>query len=512
MICGSNCKMESKLTMAERLAMWKVAKDASRTKETNNQAFAIATASTGPVLQVKSLASPSATSTSSFLVRQQILNSVDEYCANNENQNMENIMKKKDIIANKSTEKKERKSLLVRGNSLNEISETENETFSHKSSILQKVAITLSSEREIDSKSTSFDLLPSSESYNLSSSPIREWFNQRRQQLQQNRDTTSVPSSPSTCTPTCVLNNTVDDADGYVTATENTEGSICDFDDSRSSFGSDRFGLSSPNWRNRFINVEQRSKPSISTNPLPSTRASTGSMQVFGVVNSTKSSLANSDSISLDIHLRVIENANMEIKILKEKFDSVERKCQVSEDLLKNTKASEAELHNKASMALEEIEALTFLNAIQEQKIIELDQSISKDRMEQNEAISSKARKHKAEIKKMNQDKIEYEERANQMMQQMSEQMAMLQTMAMSRIEDLEKDLLDERRKVESLENEVKSFKIKSFSTTRITRQQVIQELGNNDNSEDEDDDENDGNVTETSDTSISDDVEYVEE
>jgi hypothetical protein len=60
---------------------------------------------------------------------------------------------------------------------------------------------------------------------------------------------------------------------------------------------------------------------------------------------------------------------------------------------------------------------------------------ISTDRIEQNEAISGKNRKHKAEVKRLTAERAAYEERANGMVKQMTEQMTMLQETAMERIQ-----------------------------------------------------------------------------
>lgn len=85
--------------------------------------------------------------------------------------------------------------------------------------------------------------------------------------------------------------------------------------------------------------------------------------------------------------------------------------------------------------AVEEANSNRFMCSVQEQRIVELEQQQSRDRMERNEALSQKSRKHRAVVKKLNQDRAAYEERADQMIQQMNEQMGQLQKMAMSRIE-----------------------------------------------------------------------------
>jgi hypothetical protein len=93
------------------------------------------------------------------------------------------------------------------------------------------------------------------------------------------------------------------------------------------------------------------------------------------------------------------------------------------------------QMHNKYVRATEELHAMMFLNSIQEQKINELEQIISKDRLEQNETSLSRGKKHKAEVKKLASERASYEERANQMISDMGEQMGLLQSMAMTRIE-----------------------------------------------------------------------------
>jgi len=111
-----------------------------------------------------------------------------------------------------------------------------------------------------------------------------------------------------------------------------------------------------------------------------------------------------------------------------------------------------------------ELHAMMFLNSIQEQKIIELEQMISKDRLEQNETSLSRGKKHKAEVKKLATERASYEERANQMISDMGEQMGLLQSMAMSRIEVLENDLMSERHRVEALSQEAVTLKAASKS------------------------------------------------
>lgn len=97
---------------------------------------------------------------------------------------------------------------------------------------------------------------------------------------------------------------------------------------------------------------------------------------------------------------------------------------------------SEVTIANAAkNEAQEDASATKFMCSLQEQRIEELEQQTSRERLERNEALSEKSRKHKQIIKKLTQDRASYEERADLMIKQMNEQMTQLQQMAMSRIE-----------------------------------------------------------------------------
>ena len=89
----------------------------------------------------------------------------------------------------------------------------------------------------------------------------------------------------------------------------------------------------------------------------------------------------------------------------------------------------------KAKFLQEELQAMTVLNSILEQRVNELEQTISQDRLDANESASNRGKKHKSELKRLANERSSYEDRANQMVTQMGEQMALLQSMAMGRIE-----------------------------------------------------------------------------
>lgn len=98
-------------------------------------------------------------------------------------------------------------------------------------------------------------------------------------------------------------------------------------------------------------------------------------------------------------------------------------------------RAKDVESENRLQMAAEEQEAVNFLLEVQNQKIREFETAISSSRLRQNEIISEKNRKHKAEIRRMSKERADYEAQTNQVITQLNEQLNSLQTMAMARIE-----------------------------------------------------------------------------
>lgn len=154
-----------------------------------------------------------------------------------------------------------------------------------------------------------------------------------------------------------------------------------------------------------------------------------------------------------------LELAHAEIQFLREQLHSAELRTDIAISQIESQSQINSENQNRIQMAEEEINALYFENSIQQQRIKELEQSISSDRIDHNESSSNKARKHKAELKQLAKEKSEYEERANTMIQQMAEQMTTLQNMAMERIDGLETDLMHERHKYQEKVAECISLK-----------------------------------------------------
>jgi len=274
------------------------------------------------------------------------------------------------------------------------------------------------------------------------------------------------------------LNITLDD--GYITANEHAPYDDYYDSDSRSSIGSNRPSSIGSPW------INSNSKSNVVT-----------SRTVLG-----KLSQGSSPSVAATIHRAAMQQARDEIDSLREKVFFMEEQLRQSEIARNCALNTERQQSIRLEMAIEEINSLTFYNALQDQKILEMEQSISLDRMEHNENNSNRSRKHKAEIKILKAEREEYEEKANQMIQQMSEQMTLLQTMAMGRIEELEKELLTERRKNETFLAETKE------NTRPVAKYSAIQKKYSTAVEHEDDDDEDDDNEEDSDDGDSSDENE----
>jgi hypothetical protein len=194
-----------------------------------------------------------------------------------------------------------------------------------------------------------------------------------------------------------------------------------------------------------------------------------------------------------------MQQARDEIDSLREKVVLMEEKLKQTETARDYSINTEKEQRIRLEMAIEEINSLKFYNALQDQKILEMEQSISLDRMEHNENNSNRSRKHKSEIKALKAEREEYEEKANQMIQQMSEQMTLLQTMAMGRIEELETELLMERRKNEALSKENKDNirPVAKYSAIQKKYTATVKQEDEDDDDDDEEEEDSDNNEDE---------------
>jgi len=199
----------------------------------------------------------------------------------------------------------------------------------------------------------------------------------------------------------------------------------------------------------------------------------------------------NSPNAAATIHKAAMQQARDEIDFLRDKVVQMGEKLKQTELVRDLAINNEKEQKIRLEMAIEEINSLTFYNSLQDQKILEMETNITQDRMEHNENNSNRSRKHKAEIKLLKAEREEYEQKANEMIQQMQEQMSLLQTMAMNRIEELEKDLLTERRKNETLLTESKD-NTKSISSIKYSaiHKKYTAAVENNNEEDDEEEEE----------------------
>lgn len=435
----------SKMSMAERLKMWRAAKETKSTK--------ISTPSNGSTTPMADMISKSPL----FINNNASLVTLTDYCKENEDVNMMMIKDKK-------------KSLYL---PQKDVVEYHSPIISKSPKEFKKNAVTspiIIPNQIISSCSPIANKIVKLENNVVTESPNREW-------IQQN-----INFAPNTISPS-IFNTTTDEVDGYVTASDNVDG----YDDSRSSLSSCR------------SSIEFTTSPALLRAIKDSNNNQNSKSRNLRTNNRTTSSVTKSPSMTPTYKI-AITKAMQDIEALSNKVSELEGEIQENKSELANAKASETVALNRLNMATEEINSLNFLNSIQQQKIEELEQEISKDRLEQNENMANKMKKHKQELKKIMQEKQEYEDRANVMIQQMTEQMTMLQTMAMSRIEELEKSLLNETRKTEELEQELATLKRKgNANNTSIMKQNAVSMLNRDeeDDDDDDDDEEDDGNVTE---------------
>lgn len=125
----------------------------------------------------------------------------------------------------------------------------------------------------------------------------------------------------------------------------------------------------------------------------------------------------------------------LDYKNLLEKYLELKQILKQQKTEIKALKNQNNEFSNRLMMSNEELSAYIFTNSIQEQRIDELENHLSTDKINHHESVNNKSRKYKQEIMKLKQEKLSYEESANTMINQMNEQMTKLQEMAMTRIE-----------------------------------------------------------------------------
>jgi len=130
-----------------------------------------------------------------------------------------------------------------------------------------------------------------------------------------------------------------------------------------------------------------------------------------------------------------IENLKVDVKQLTTEISILKREKIILEVKNHSLEEQKKDIECRACAIYQEMERQTFLNSVLEQKNDELNYQISLDRLNNNENLVEKRKKFKEEIDKLNKEKLMYEERANAMCIQMTEQMTLLQSTAMKRIE-----------------------------------------------------------------------------
>ncbi len=214
----------------------------------------------------------------------------------------------------------------------------------------------------------------------------------------------------------------------------------------------------------------------MSVSPAPrisilSSRMSNCSIMDEGYVTASESAMSvspkrtrNRKNIENDINnnLQGVSQLQDELLQLREQIlhrdEEIEGLMKKYESLLAHADIVE----NERDMMKAELDMHNFIIGIQTQKINELENQVSSSRLEYHEAITSKNKKMKQLTQKLDKEKAEHEKRANSMIGQLNEQMVALQKMALTRIETLEKELMKERHKVQSLQTENEELKLEN--------------------------------------------------
>lgn len=181
-------------------------------------------------------------------------------------------------------------------------------------------------------------------------------------------------------------------------------------------------------------------------------------------------------ALSAGSFYKELEKYRIEVQNLKKELLLKETECfQLREEKMV--------LENERDFALEEVNTRNFMISLEEQRSSELEQTISQNRLDHNEKLSRRAKKHKTTVRKLQQEKNEYEEKADQMVQQMTDQMTQLQAMAMKRIEQLEKDLIAQRHAHDHLMQEHRQLKLKQntsyYTGNKGSRHSMLPDFAN---------------------------------
>jgi chromosome segregation ATPase len=89
---------------------------------------------------------------------------------------------------------------------------------------------------------------------------------------------------------------------------------------------------------------------------------------------------------------------------------------------------------NREEMYTEDIKVKEFYIAIQDQKIAQLEEELSSQRLEKHEAVS-KIKRYKVSLKQLHKEREELESKSSNLITQLNEQMVQLQKLAIDRIQ-----------------------------------------------------------------------------
>lgn len=137
----------------------------------------------------------------------------------------------------------------------------------------------------------------------------------------------------------------------------------------------------------------------------------------------------------MEFHTPMSMSQRGDSELLASTISNLREEASARDALVAQLKQELEAARTATTVAQEDANATRFMCSLQEQRIMELEVKQSSDRMDMNEALSQKSRKHRAAVKKLQQERAAYEERADSMIAQMTEQMTQLQKMAMARIE-----------------------------------------------------------------------------
>jgi hypothetical protein len=154
-----------------------------------------------------------------------------------------------------------------------------------------------------------------------------------------------------------------------------------------------------------------------------------------------------------------LDKANTDNELLRAQLAVEQANYEGSEQRFNELECLQADILVRAKAAIEEVGAMSFENSIQAMKISELEQIMTRDRIEASELVSMKTKKHKEDLQRLANERLDYEGRANTMIQEVNEQMLQLQQMAMQRIEQLERELMEETTKSRQLQDQIDVLK-----------------------------------------------------